>query len=436
MVRLDGDAYVEPLSSDLPCGPDLERALDLDFTALVVDAEGLLPRSFFAFQRDSKVLRERRGAIIDLSSRTRDLRLLVPYAKFSILDRDLVEFVHALEVVASVLETRWEDVHPQAEDGDLGLRAAVISGLDDMPNVIMPLQHVVLLHHRALGDITFRSVQLARRIIAAREGESVPELPVLERAFERADLEQLSAVRKLFLAVAAAVARIEAACDDKPGMPPLALPKLSHLASEAAAFLAPYMRLGMPADEAAPSSQEGGDRPEENAPAADASGAAGHDLLKDRAGAAAALAGIERYFRRYEPSSPALVLIRFAGRLMDRPFFEVLQLIVPDQASVAELMIGGSAIRVSLERIAADMEALDRSDCEVSEPVPPPVLETRRDAVRLMGDLARHLRCAEPANPVPLLLDRAADLAGRDFSSLLKDMFSDAALRAMKGDEA
>lgn len=431
MARLEGDVFLEPLSSDLPCGPDLERDSDLDFTAFLVDAEGALPASFFSFTRDTAALAERLDRIVALSTRTRDLRLLALYAKFAILDRDLPEFLNALGVIARSLEERWDTIHPQAEGGDRGLRAAVLSTLDDTPHVVMPMQHVVLLRHRTLGDITYRSLQIARRVITPRDGEAVPELSYLERALEQAGPERLSAVRDLFEAILAAVARIEAACATS-SMPDVKLPKLTRLATDAAMLLDAYLPAAAHASGELASGEEDGATDGDDGP--ERAGEGSDVLLKDRAGAAAALAGIEAYFRRHEPSSPALVLVRFAGRLMDRPFFEVLQLIVPDQASDAELKIGGSSIRVSLERIAADMEAMDRSDADSGQAITPPLLETRRDAIRLMSDLARYLRSAEPANPVPLFLDRAAELAGRDFSSLLKDMFSDAALRAMKGE--
>lgn len=436
MARLDGDAFLEPLSPQLPCGPDLEREFDLDFTGFVVDAEGLLPRSFFEFKRDTTVLRARLDGIVALSGRTRDLRLLTLYAKFAILDRDLAEFANALSVISRALEERWADIHPQAEEGDFGLRAAALSNLEDTPHVITPLQHAVLLRHRTLGDITFRMVQVARGVIQPRPGEIVADLPALERALETVERERLSAVRELFRTVLAAISRIEAACADKPGMPTLELPKLTALATEAAALLTTYLPGDAPPEGAPEAQPDEDEEADESAPAADATGRAPdtRDLLRNRAGAAAALSGIEAYFQKHEPSSPALVLVSFAGRLMDRPFYEVLQLIVPDQAPEAELKIAGDTFRVSLARIASDGEAGARTDD--AEPVDVPVLETRRDTLRLMTDLCRYLRAAEPGNPAPLLLDRAAELAGRDFSSLLKDMFTDAALRAMRGQEA
>lgn len=433
MAQLNADAFWEPLSPDQPCGPDLERAFDNDFTGLVVNAEGLLPLSFFEFKRDETALQQKLDSIIALTGRTRDLRLLALYAKFSILNRDLTAFSNTLALIADALERRWDDIHPQAEDGDFSLRSAALASLDDTPHVIMPLQHAVLLRHRALGDISYRSIQLARGVMAPRASEPVLDLSAVERALEAADAEQFAALRDLFRSIGLSVKRMAAACLDKPGMPLFSLPKLSSLATAIADLIGSHLPAAPSDDAALPAAEdaedgEPGDGMRPDAPPKPQSG------LQTRADAAAALRRIERYFQRCEPSSPALALVAFATRVMDRPFYEVLKMITPDYASDAELKIAGNTISMSVSRIAAALDEPAPMSYDVAErDDDSPPIETRRDALQQMSELSRYLRTTEPASPIPLLLGRAADLAGKDFSSLLRDLYTEAALRSLKG---
>lgn len=58
-----------------------------------------------------------------------------------------------------------------------------------------------------------------------------------------------------------------------------------------------------------------------------------------------------------------------------------------------------------------------------------PIIATRTEAVAAMHALAEYFRAAEPANPVPLLLDKACALAHRDFISLISDIIPGVAKR-------
>ena len=55
---------------------------------------------------------------------------------------------------------------------------------------------------------------------------------------------------------------------------------------------------------------------------------------------------------------------------------------------------------------------------------------TRQQAFALMEQVAAYYRITEPTSPIPVIVERARDLAGRDFMSLLKDFLPDTALRS------
>lgn len=433
-MTLDAEAFLSPISQQVPCGPDLDQAFDPDFTGFMARAEGLLPQSFFGFKRDSAELAQQMEAAAALCARTRDLRLLAVYAKFAILDRDLARFSAALDLAARALEQWWGQIHPQAEGGAFHLRAAILSSLDDLPDVVMPLQHVALVEGRGTASISFRAMEIAEGRIAARADEQVVDGATIERAFEKADEAALRARREQFATVLHAAKRMEAAFAEGAdhGMKgAISLSKLKALVTQILALL----DARLPGAAEAPVT--GGDAA---GPPAGLPGSSGPEaevgVLKSRAEAAAALLAAERYFARNEPSSPALVLLRFARHLMGKPFYAMLRLLVPDQASEAEIKFGGNAFRLPVERLAGELEGEGEGLAEDLAPEGEgPVADSRREAQRLLDEAAKFLRVAEPSNPAPLLLSRASELVGRDFSVLLKDMFTEAALRTMKGEE-
>ena len=61
-------------------------------------------------------------------------------------------------------------------------------------------------------------------------------------------------------------------------------------------------------------------------------------------------------------------------------------------------------------------------------------LATRAEANDTMAQVAQFYRAVEPSSPLPLLLDRARGLAGRDFLTILEEMLPASHLRPARDD--
>ena len=151
--------------------------------------------------------------------------------------------------------------------------------------------------------------------------------------------------------------------------------------------------------------------------------------------AVAALNAAARYFARSEPSSPALLLVRQALEMVGKSFVEAIRMMVPAHAESAAVNIGGRDrfFDLPIERMAA----LDGGG---HLPVPADgtldqdivfAVESRSQALFLMGQVASYFRASEPSSPIPLLTDRARELAHRDFLSLLQDVLPEGTLRPL-----
>lgn len=431
MATLAFDSLVEPVSAEAACGPDLDAAGDADFLGFAATAEGMLPSSFFAFDPNAFDLDGSIAAGLGLVDRTKDIRLLVLLGKLALLKRNVAGFSACVAAAARLMTDHWEEINPRGEDGDFLMRMAPLYTLDDMAPVLLPLQYAPLVEAGRLGTLSFRAHLVASGEVKARDGEQMPDAGTIERILLEADLDALIAIRDALAALQGGLAGLRSVAVAMAGfeqavrlerLPPL-VDRMLTLLDDAVGRRDPGAALGAPvAGEAEPDApDDADDTPASAAPAARPPG-----RINGQGEAAAALAAALGYFERFEPSSPAILLVRQASQLIGKNLFEVMQILVPGHAEAARIHVGGEpAFTVAVSRLAAASPPLD-----VAAALPP--VETRHAAVGLLDQVAGYYRAAEPSSPIPLLIDRAKLLSSRDFAGLLKDILPEAALKTMK----
>jgi type VI secretion system protein ImpA len=453
MAVVDFAELTAPVSESEPCGPDLDLAGDMKYMNFVARVGLVIPEQYFRdgkpFDRASVDFTGEFAALKPLLAQTRDLRLLTTLAKLSALNRDLDSFTSALKAIAALLEHHWDDVHPRGEDGDFTFRMAAIETLDDSAPVLMPLQFMPLAEHRRHGAISYRRYLIATGAAKAPEDEQALDLPTLEKALMEVDLPALTAVWRTFETLQMTVGTIHGLCRDRDAA--VKLERLPELLEKILALLdgvvtkrdpgaARLMQAGGLADGASAETPEAAAAPPLHPPGAIGSPAA----------AAEALAAVSQYFSRCEPSNPALLLVRQAQQLMGKSLFEVMRILVPEVVDQAAIQIGKQQIfKLSIERLAGLAPPEGEVEAAADAPTaahPAPAeagavdgagvaaaaftARTRQDAVALLDAIGAYYRHAEPSSPVPFLTERARDLAGRDFLSLLKDLLPASAFRA------
>jgi type VI secretion system protein ImpA len=479
MSAIAWDTLTEPLSEEAPCGPDLDMEGDPTFMNFMARAEGLLPQSFLTvgddgrhivFDRANLPYAEDSRTIAGFLGETRDLRLLVILAKFAVLSRDLPTFAQTLEGIARLLATRWLEVHPQGDGGDFIMRLVTLQSLDDTPTVVMPLQYVPLVMSRRAGNISFRSLQLALGEAVPGEGEESADASAIEAALEETELDGLVALRDTLTTARAAVESCQAIWLEKVGYTdaltfPQLLPVLTRMERWIDGAIGRRDPAARTSSGEVESATAGGGKP--------ATDAGAEGALTSAEEATRALAAASAYFARHEPASPALLLVRQAEALVGRPFYEILSTLMPERFDSAKIPVAsdiGIALPLSSfaslglpdlsadesqstdssdwgsssssweseapseasgedgEAVADGAEAEDGQEQRRNEITPASPPEPRRfraasraECLALLTSISRFYRSAEPASPIPLLVDRAAALASRDFASLLKD---------------
>ena len=431
-----------PISPDEPCGSDLELSGDPDYMRFVARIETVLPASFASFRRGSIDFPSEFATLKALLARTRDLRLLVPLAKLSVLNRDVPAYCAVLKLIEQLAEEAWDTVLPGLIEDDAMLRVVTLQTLDDMADSVMPLQAAPLFETRRFGKFSFRSRLLADGLAKPREpqgdddqGEPVPDASAVSAALGEVDVGALTSARALMLELRASLTRLEELVDQRTGKSGLLrFARLGALVQDIATFLDKSVVARDPALALEPVAvgEPGAASEEPGAPVEPAA------AIGSTAAAQAALAAAAAYFAQSEPSSPVLLVIGQAQALVGRSFFESLQVLLPDLSAKAMLPLGKEAeLALPLERLAAlpptvaensgessraaDSEAGDAAPTAPSDTAPLFTAPDRRTAIGLLQQVAAHFRRTEPSSPIPLLLERADRMAGKDFVTLLRD---------------
>ncbi|MDD7972878.1 ImpA family type VI secretion system protein [Roseinatronobacter alkalisoli] len=434
--------FLEPLSPDDPCGPDLFEAMDDALDTYLLDAEERLPQQFFDGAGKLRVepgtikLEAELAAAAALLERTRDLRVLAWLAQFCAVGRHLEALVDCIELMAGLLENYGSQVHPRTIEDEID-RCNALEMLDGAATMRLPLEFMPLARDRRLNMLSWRKFAIAdgRRNPVAEDGQTleIDTLMAALRAAENAD--QVTASHALIRRLKDGLSRVEHAClldEDRPFRPNLekvqaqidAMITLLHDAR-------PDLAGGDAGDQGATTGEGVGEAPIAAAGAA-VSGGAGAPVAPAAAApgsianalqARHALEALEGYFSRHEPSSPSFVLVRQARQLQGRPLVEALQLLVPDRFDDARIDFSrDTGFVLTMERMRA-LSDIDITDSPEEAAAEPPVVTTRGDAANLMSALERFFAATEPSSPIPLLLTRARGYLNQSFSAILAELF-------------
>ena len=134
--------------------------------------------------------------------------------------------------------------------------------------------------------------------------------------------------------------------------------------------------------------------------------------IANHAQAKAALAAVETYYARVEPSSPGLILVRQAKLLIGKPLMEALETLLPNVAEQARIDFGtenGFNMTVPRMRMLSEIPPDASQGGEAAEATEM-VAENREQASALISNVEAFFRQTEPSSPVPILLFKARDL--------------------------
>jgi type VI secretion system protein ImpA len=319
-----GSGLVEAISSESPCGEDLEDTqllASFDAYRLFGQAAPLSPETDW---------REIRDQSLEALGKSKDFRLLAHYGCAVLRTDGLAEFATVLEAMAKWLQEWWAQAYPRVDE-DAILRRNALNGFADRMAVVDGLRRATLLQHPQLGSLSIRDIEIATGTLTPAEGESPTvdqgQLGALITATSTEDLAARHAQLESLIQSLKSVDRMmrdQGGSDAAPDFDPLLGPvaRTAKLFAEQLATRAPVG--------AAVAGDAGG-----NGAAAPGAARAVGDI-RSRDDALRTLDAVAAYFRANEPSSPVPLFVERAKRLVSKDFLAVLEDIVPDALAQAK----------------------------------------------------------------------------------------------------
>lgn len=338
MAIFDVDKLLIEIDPGAPCGENLEY--DPIFGALEQASKGKAEQQFGAtvIPGEEPDWVEVRRLALELLARTKDLRIYDQLIRASLRLESMAGLASGLSLLRGVLDQYWEGLHPQLDpDDDLDpvARVNIIAGLCDPASFLRPVREAPLVVSRTFGRFGLRDV--------TEEGKSDPS--AVNAAFLDVPVETLQETAQSVRSAIGDVHGIEAVITDKVGSSNAPdLSALGNVLKEASRVLqARLSARGVGAEEAGDAAGEeeaveGGD-----APARQAGGGGVPGQLSSRDDVLKTLDRLCEYYARYEPSSPVPILLQRAKRLVPLSFMDILQNLIPDAVTMAQIYNGPSA---------------------------------------------------------------------------------------------
>lgn len=285
------DELLQPIAEGTPCGEDLSYSAEFDQIAeLRREDDASLPLGDWKEKgKEPKVadwpaLCKLCEAL--LRTRSKDLRLAGWLADGWAQQRGLAGLADGLALCTGLVETHWEHVHPQADDGDHEQRVGALRWL-----LARTVAQVGLTRHAPAVEPRQRDARAAFEALARLQAAVDPRLG--------ADGPSFMAARDA----------LKALVDDLPAEP----------------------------DDTAPTAEADPASPGATAGQATATAAAAGGPLQNRAQALHQLKQVAEFFRRTEPHSPVAYLADKAAKWGAMDLHSWLRTVIKDHGSMAQL---------------------------------------------------------------------------------------------------
>lgn len=350
MSMVDIDSLLQEVSTDEPCGPNLEY--DPEFLELEQALQGKPEVQYGdtitpAVPPEWKVVKRLATGLLE---RSRDLRVVMALARAGLALHAMDGLADSMTLARRLLDERWDSVHPQLDpddDMDPMLRINSLAMLTDS-GFLREVKDAPLLMLPGLGPLSLRLLELASGEIPTPEGETKIELHSIEAAAMDADPEKLAAALDAVTRAFDAATEAELTLVRQVGSSQaLNIDGLTRMLRRGRDFLAEQQANA--AGGAAAGEPETGDEGEyggeagayesdgeangEPAPAGRRAGRAPAGIsgeIASRADVIRMLDKINKYYQQYEPSSPVPLLLERAKRLVPKNFFEIMEDLAPD----------------------------------------------------------------------------------------------------------
>jgi type VI secretion system protein ImpA len=347
-------AEFEAYLANAECGEDLE--FDPGFIALQSTASGKREQQFgdTIVEAEEPDWRSVEAQALELLDRTRDLRVIGHLAAAKLRTQGLVGYAASVSLIARLLDTHWEAVHPRLDpddDNDPTFRANAVLATADPGKVLKHLREEPLTRAPRAGRFCWREISLALNLVEAPTDIERPSEATVTAAFAETDPAWMQGIRDAVAGLGQDLKAINTAFEEKAGYgtgPDLT--RLEKLVADIHRVLQRFSTVAAEpgadaGSEVTPDAVQGASPAPTAVAAPRGIGFASVLALREvqtRQEALHLLDIVCGYYERCEPSSPLPMLVRRALRLADKNFMDILRELAPDGVHQAQMVVGAS----------------------------------------------------------------------------------------------
>lgn len=325
------DGWLQALSADAPCGPDLEY--DPENLELQKSAAGKPETQFAAAEPPQwPLVLEQAAALME---RTRDLRIALLWCRAKVNVGGFPAVPAMLSLLHGLMESHWDHLHPlpDPDDGDTFARLSVLGSLDKTDGLLGDIRQALIQPtDRRLGGLRIRDIEIATDRLAPRADENprtagqiaglLADLPDAAELLRRHNAEARFCLQRLQRLMGERFS-LDMGVDLKALKGMLQAVESVLPQGEPEALADPE-----DASEAIPVPGSGS-----------AGRASGPMRIDSRQDAVRAIELVCAFLERAEPTNPAQFLLRRASRLIDKNFLQLVRDLAPDAVNdVARIM--------------------------------------------------------------------------------------------------
>jgi len=329
------EVLLAPVSSESPCGADLEYGdpafAELERAVLGKPEQQIGNTVVPAAEPDWKSVEKQATQLL---GRTKDLRVSVHLANALLHTRGLDGLADGVGLLSKLVESYWEGLHPRLDpdDGhDPTMRVNILASLA-APEILSAVRTTRLVASKTLGTVALKDIEAALEGGAAgSNGEQSSTVAAVAMDCDLASLQEIVATartcaQELGALETAVSARVEASHAPS-------FSKLAALVRKAETYL------GGKLAERTPGAVVGGNG---EAASGGAPTAAFTGQITSREDVLKALDRIAAYYTRYEPSSPIPLFMERCKRMVMMSFVDIVKELVPEALSQVEVLKGRS----------------------------------------------------------------------------------------------
>lgn len=336
------DTLLAPVEGEAPAGPDLEY--DPEFLAL---ERAAAPKAERVMGDEVKAAEEPDWDSVAsmaqaLLQRSKDLRVAVPLATAWLRTFGMPGWAAGMGLVRGLLETFWDDIHPQLDaedDDDPTARVNAVAPISDLQGALAYFSTTPFVQSPRLGRFALRDLRIANGELKPpsagdnEETSASASMTEIEACCMDCPEEELAATVEALDTALEHVQAIDRIFSERIGTAGPELKPLLAEMREVKAFLEPQLAQRNP--EAAPS-----DAAESGTGEGAVAAAVSNGRINGPQDVMRRIDEICDYYARAEPSSPVPLLLRRAQRLVGMSFADLMQDLAPSGVSELRVISG------------------------------------------------------------------------------------------------